>query len=81
MVSGSEVVCWSAGQSPRTVRATSAPAQDGTGVETEVVLHPLVCRCSIVCHVSTWLKGTIGADGHAPMPHEVECDHQFAALD
>ena len=23
------------------------------------------------------LKGTIGADGHAPMPHEVECDHCF----
>ena len=27
------------------------------------------------------LKGTIGADGHAPMPHEVECDHRFAGLD
>ena len=27
------------------------------------------------------LKGTIGADGHAPMPHEVECDQRFAGLD
>ena len=27
------------------------------------------------------LNGTIGADGHAPMPHEVECDHRFAGLD
>ena len=52
---GSEVVCGSAGQSPRTVRATSAAAQDGTGVETEVVIHPLVC--SLVCHVSPWSEG------------------------
>ena len=48
-VSGSEVVCGSAGHNPRKVRATSAPPQDGTGVETEVVFHPLVCRDSRSC--------------------------------
>ena len=37
-------------------RARSEP-QDGTGVETEVVLHPLVCRGSLVCHVSPWSEG------------------------
>ena len=57
VVSGSEVVYRSAGQSPPTVRAMSAPAQDATCVETEVVLHPLVCRCSLVCHVSAWAEG------------------------
>ena len=62
VVSGSEVVCGSAGQSPRTVRATSAAAQDGTGVETEVVLHPLVCRGSLVCHVSPWSEGDCRPD-------------------
>ena len=35
VVSGDEVVC---GSAPRTVRATSLVVQDGTGVETEVVL-------------------------------------------
>ena len=39
------------------VQATSAPVQDGTGVKTEVVLHPLVCRGSFVCHVSPWSEG------------------------
>ena len=52
---GSEVVCGSAGQSLRTVRATSAPAQDGTGVEI-VVFHPLVCRSFAMSLLG--LKGT-----------------------
>ena len=57
VVSASEVVCGSAGQSPRTGRATSAATRDGTGVETVVVLHPLVCRGSLVCNFSPWSEG------------------------
>ena len=43
-----------------------------------------ILSCAAACSFAmslVGLKGTIGADGHAQMPHEMECDHSFAGLD